>query len=99
MIKVDETLTQKVAHLARLKLSTEEVKTFTPQLSVVLGYIEKLQEVEVGTTPPLIHPFDFGTPMREDEVVPPQKDENGHPKVLAPAPDLVNDGFRVPSVL
>ena len=40
-----------VAHLARLKLSPEEQKKFQTQLSQVLSYVEKLNELDLNHRP------------------------------------------------
>ena len=99
MVEVNEKLTRQVAHLARLELSEAEVTTFTAQLSEVIQYIEKLQEVDVQRVEPLIHPLELATPMREDEVQDSPLDPEGKPRVLSSAPDVLVDGFKVPPIL
>jgi aspartyl-tRNA(Asn)/glutamyl-tRNA(Gln) amidotransferase subunit C len=99
MIQVNETLTRQVAQLARLELNDQELKTFTVQLEDILGYVEQLQTVDTTSIQPLIHPFDLSTPLREDQVKPSPVDEEGKPKVLQSAPDILYDGFKVPPIL
>ena len=100
MIEVNEALTQKVADLARLELSVDEVKLFTPQLAEILKYVELLGQVDVGSTEPMTHPLiDLPTPLRDDEVRPSGMDEKGMPKMLRPAPEVVDGGFKVPPIL
>lgn len=98
-IQVTEDLTRKVAHLARLELSDEEVKTFTPQLNEILEYVGKLQQVDVKNIAPMVHPFDLSTPMRADEARPSPVNAEGKPRMLDPAPEVVQDGYRVPPIL
>ena len=98
-VEVSEKLTRQVAHLSRLELSDEEVKTFTSQLGEILGYIDQLQKADVSGVAPMTHPLDLATPMREDAVRPSPQDSHGKPKVLSSAPDVVQDGFKVPPIL
>ena len=103
MIEVNAALTQKVADLARLELTPEEVQTYTAQLGNILKYVEKLNEVSVsgpaGPIAPLTHPFDLNTPLREDVVLASPVDSEGKPKVLKSAPDVLYEGYKVPSIL
>ena len=97
MVEINVGLTRKVAQLARLSLSDTEVQTFTEQLKEVLTYFEQLQEVDVSTVEPLHRPFDLATPLREDEVK--ITSEFDRKLLLSSAPELLNDGFKVPPVL
>lgn len=103
MAEVNESLTRKIADLARLELSDEEVKTFTSQLGQILGYVEQLGQVNVktaqGEIEPLTHPLDLPTLFREDQVVPSLRDEQGRPKILSAAPESIEGGFKVPPIL
>jgi aspartyl-tRNA(Asn)/glutamyl-tRNA(Gln) amidotransferase subunit C len=96
---IDENLTRNVAHLARLDLTDEEVRTFTNQLSQVIGYMEQLQEIELGGVEPMTHPLELETPLREDVVRPSPVDAEGLPRTLSPAPDTLDGGFKVPPIL
>lgn len=95
---VEENLTRQVARLARLELTDEEVKTFTSQLGNIVQYMDLLQQVNVEGVEPLISPLDQITPLRSDVVVPSALDDSGFPKVLQPAPDLLDNGFKVPQI-
>lgn len=57
---------EKLAMLSRIQLSEEEKTAFSGQLSDILGFFQKLQEVDVSGIKPMAHPFDAGAPMRED---------------------------------
>lgn len=99
MIDVNETLTQQVAHLARLELSREEVQVFTAQLKDIIKYVEQLQEVDVTQTEPMTHPFNLKAPLRQDEVIPSPVNHQNKPKVLDSAPEVMYGGFKVPQIL
>jgi len=98
-VQVTEALTRKVAELARLELTDTEVQTFTPQLNTVLGYINQLGELDVAGVEPLSHPHEYQTALRDDRLVTPATDSDGRPKTLACAPEVLDDGFKVPPIL
>jgi len=103
MVQIDESLTKSVAHLARLELTDEEVRLFTAQLGQVIGYVELLQEVKIGSgssqVEPLTHPLELETPLRDDVVRPSPVDSEGQSKMLSPAPDVLDGGFKVPPIV
>lgn len=98
-VDLNESLTRYVANLARLELSDDEVSKFTGQLGDILKYIEQLQEVDVSSVSPLTHPLALETPFREDKIVSPPKTDQGKPKVLNSAPEVMNDGYKVPKII
>jgi aspartyl-tRNA(Asn)/glutamyl-tRNA(Gln) amidotransferase subunit C len=59
-----------VAQLARIALSDEEKTKFAQQLGDVLGYIEKLKEVDVSGVEPTAHAFPVFNVWREDAAEP-----------------------------
>ena len=110
-IEVNEALVRKVADLARLALTEDEIRLYSAQMKVTLGYVDQIAKVEVPEgTEPLCNPLAEGldnplaeslstTPMRDDVVVPPTKTEDGQPKMIRPAPETVYEGFKVPPIL
>ena len=57
-----------VARLSRLHLSEEELKFFATQVSQILSFVEKLDEVKgLESVPPTSHPFSFSDVFRKDE--------------------------------
>ncbi len=84
-----------VAELARLALSDQEKELFREQLSSILEYVERLQQLDTGAIPPTATVLSLENVLRDDEVQPslPLAD------VLANAPDVEADCFRVPVVL
>jgi aspartyl-tRNA(Asn)/glutamyl-tRNA(Gln) amidotransferase subunit C len=89
----------KIAELARLHFSEEELDAFTAQFQGLLDYIEQLKQVDVSDIEPTSHvtltedfdPFIF----REDEVRPSLPAGES----LANAPDPGSGHFRVPKVI
>jgi aspartyl-tRNA(Asn)/glutamyl-tRNA(Gln) amidotransferase subunit C len=59
-----------VAHLARLQLSSDEEKKLSAQLGHILGYIEKLNELDVTGVEPTAHAVPMVNVTRPDEIQP-----------------------------
>ena len=85
---------QHVAHLARLRLSAEELEKMRTDLSGILDYIDMLKEVDVGDVAPTAQVTDLFNVMRDDTVRPSLPRED----VLANAPDQRNGMFRVKAI-
>jgi len=96
---MSETITQDqvrhIAMLARLKLTDEEVASFSGQLSAILDYISQLEEVNVEGVEPTAHAVALRNVFRDD-VVRPSFDPD---TALANAPDREESSFKVPKVL
>ena len=84
-----------IAQLAHLGLSEDEVPKFQEQLSEILGHFEALRALDTEGVPPTSHPLPLESVMREDEAAPSLPVED----VLANAPNVENDLFRVRAVL
>ena len=93
--KIDEAEVKKVAKLARLDLSAEEIAEFTGQLSAILEYVEKIDELDTENVEPLAHCLAVSNCFRDDEV----KDSLGTEKTLANAPQRDDEFFKVPKIL
>lgn len=87
---------ERVAKLARLSLSPDEVEQFRGQLSTILGYIEKLQTLDVSGVEPTANGIGAeATPLREDVVRPGLTQE----EALANAPAKAGPFFLVPKII
>jgi aspartyl-tRNA(Asn)/glutamyl-tRNA(Gln) amidotransferase subunit C len=84
-----------VAHLARLKLTPAEEEKLAAQLGNILGYIEKLKEVDVTGVDATAHPFPLVNVTRPDEVRPSLSNE----EALRNAPARANGLFLVPKIV
>lgn len=96
---VAETLTpeqvRKVARLARLKLTEEELQRLTPQLSDVLKYVDMLSEVETGDVEPMAHAIEVHNVLRPDQA----RDSLPREEALANAPNSDGRYFLVPQII
>ncbi len=59
---------KKIAHLARLNLSAEEITRFTPELSKILQFIEQMNAVDTSNIEALAHPLDISQRLRLDNI-------------------------------
>lgn len=84
-----------VAHLARLRLSDEEIELYREQLSAVLDYAEVLNELETEGIPPTATVLPVRTVLRSDEARPSLSTDDA----LANAPYRDGVFFRVHAVL
>src|SRR5512137_874746 len=84
-----------VARLARLSLSPEEEQKIGDQLGNILGYIEKLKEVDVSGVEPTAHAFPLVNVTRPDEVRPSLSNQ----EALRNAPAQANGLFMVPKIV
>lgn len=66
-MRVDEELIRHVAKVARINLTSDEVKRFVPQFSEILEAFSVLDEVDVKNTKMSIQPVDVRNVLREDE--------------------------------
>jgi aspartyl-tRNA(Asn)/glutamyl-tRNA(Gln) amidotransferase subunit C len=84
-----------VARLARLEITDKETEKFTAQLNDILGYIDKLNELDTTGVAPMSHAIAVTNAFREDKVL----ESLGTEKALANAPDPRSEFFRVPKVI
>lgn len=84
-----------LARLARLAVTDEELDLFAGQLDVILSAVARVGEVAAADIPPTTHAVPLTNVLREDVLVPslPRDD------ILAGAPDVEADKFRVPRIL
>ena len=86
---------QYVAHLARLQLTPEEERKFGEQLGHVLGYVEKLKELDVTGVEPMAHAVPLVNVTRPDHTRP----SLAHEDALRNAPARANGLFIVPQIV
>ena len=93
--KIDEEQVRKVAKLSRLELTEAEVQEFTGQLSAILDYVAKMNELDTTNIEPLAHCLPVSNVFRADAV----KESLGTEKTLANAPQQDGEFFKVPKIL
>jgi aspartyl-tRNA(Asn)/glutamyl-tRNA(Gln) amidotransferase subunit C len=93
--KIDQEQVRKVAKLSRLELTETEIEEFTSQLSAILDYVEKMNELDTTGVEPLAHCLPISNVFRQDRV----KESLGTEKTLANAPQRNGEFFKVPKIL
>ncbi len=85
----------KLASLARIDLTAEELERLAGQLDHILDAVATVQEVAGDDVPATSHPMPLTNVTRKDEVVPGLTAE----EALAAAPEAEQHRFRVPRIL
>jgi aspartyl-tRNA(Asn)/glutamyl-tRNA(Gln) amidotransferase subunit C len=99
-VKISREEVERVADLAHLELSPEEIETYRGQLDEILDYIAKLEKLDVSSVEPMAQVLvqvatETHPELRDDEPRPCAV----APAVLAQAPDAKRPFFRVPKVI
>lgn len=84
-----------MAVLARLDLSADDMERLTGQLDSILGYVDKLNELDTEGVEPMSHAVDVVNAMRPDRVVNRPRTE----ALLRNAPAREDDFIRVPKII
>ena len=84
-----------VAKLARLLVSEEEKDVLTRQLSGILTYVGKLNEINTEGVEPLSHVIDIKNVFREDKT----RESLSQDLALSNAPEKRDGFFRVPKII
>ncbi|MCG8612759.1 MAG: Asp-tRNA(Asn)/Glu-tRNA(Gln) amidotransferase subunit GatC [Pseudomonadales bacterium] len=86
---------EKIARLAKLKVSGVVIEQTTQELSNILGFIDQLQAVDTQNIEPMAHPTDATQKLRSDVVT--ESDNRASFQAIAPASE---DGlYLVPKVI
>ena len=88
-------LVQKIAYLARLKLSSAEIESFAVQLGSILEYIQKLNEVDTTDVEPTSFMTAAHDPFRDDEMAESLTQE----QILQNGPSVKKGHFAIPKVI
>jgi aspartyl-tRNA(Asn)/glutamyl-tRNA(Gln) amidotransferase subunit C len=96
---ITESDVEKVAQLAHMEITPEELKIFAPQMAEIVAYVEQLNALATNNVSPALGgltPEGEATESSRDDLVVPSL---GQEKALAEAPDAAAGHFRVPKVL
>jgi aspartyl-tRNA(Asn)/glutamyl-tRNA(Gln) amidotransferase subunit C len=94
-MSVDKATVAKIASLARIRMSDEEVAAMVPELNNILGWVEQLGEVDVSGVEPMTAVIPNQLRLRDDVVT----DGGIRDQVLANAPAPEHGFFGVPKVI
>ena len=91
----DKKSVEYVANLARIRITSEEKDSLAEQLSKIIGYIDKLKELDVEGVEPLRGASISRDVFREDKVIP----SNCREDILKNSPSREGDYFKIPKVI
>lgn len=91
----DKKSVEYVANLARIRITSEEKDSLGKQFSKIIGYIDKLKELDVEGVEPLRGASISRDVFREDKVIP----SNCREDILKNSPSREGDYFKIPKVI
>jgi|TARA_B110000116_G_scaffold67745_1_gene58337 aspartyl-tRNA(Asn)/glutamyl-tRNA(Gln) amidotransferase subunit C len=94
-LKLDTNTINKIAKLARIRLSDEEANEFLKDMNSILNWVDQLNEVNTDTTEPLTNISSSVLPKRDDRA----EDVNSSDEILKNSPDKLQGYFVVPKVV
>jgi aspartyl-tRNA(Asn)/glutamyl-tRNA(Gln) amidotransferase subunit C len=92
---IDEQTVDKIAHLARLELAADEKQEMIKDMNKILGFMDKLNEVDTTGVEPLVYMTDEPNVLRDDLV----KQDITHEEALQNAPLHDEQHFLVAKVI
>jgi len=94
-MSVDQATVRRIAHLARIAVTDEEVPHLQDELNAILAFVEQLSEVDVTGVEPMTSVTPMEMKKRQDVVT-----DGGYPDVIvANAPATEDHFFLVPKVV
>lgn len=94
-MRIDAEQINHVAKLARLSLSADEVNEFSDQLSAIIDYVEKVNQLETDSVAPAEHIAGIKNVFREDITEP----SLAYETLTELAPSFENGHFIVPRII
>jgi aspartyl-tRNA(Asn)/glutamyl-tRNA(Gln) amidotransferase subunit C len=94
-MSVDKQTVKRIARLARIRVTDEQLESYQGELNAILGFVEQLNEVDVEGVEPMTSVTPMALRMRDDEIT----DGGYAEKIVANAPLSEDDFFLVPKVV
>ncbi|MDH5395782.1 MAG: Asp-tRNA(Asn)/Glu-tRNA(Gln) amidotransferase subunit GatC [Gammaproteobacteria bacterium] len=94
-MSLDKNDVEKIAHLARLAISGDDIPGYANSLSNILALVEQMDAVNTDAVSPMAHPHEAHQRLREDRV----SEENQREHFQAIAPSVEEGLYLVPQVI
>ena len=94
-MEVNDAMVEKLAHLSRLQFNETEKAEIRNDLQRIIGFVEKLNELDLDGVEPLLFMSDEVNVLREDEI----KGSISREEALKNAPLHDDQFFKVPKVI
>ncbi len=85
----------KIAHLARLGIDSQDIDSYTKDLSGILALMTQMSELDTNNVEPMAHPMDQAQRLRTDVVT----EHNNREKFQSIAPQIEAGLYLVPKVI
>lgn len=95
MSEISRDEVSRIARLARIRLSDDELDQIAPQLDHIVDAVSQVQQVDTTGIEPMSHPHSIEAGMRKDEV----KKTLTQEQALDQAPAVEDERFVVPQIL
>ena len=92
---ISEETIRKIADLARLELTDQEVHLYSKQLGAIMEYVSELKKVDTSKVLPMVTPTEITEFHREDVIL----NHDGAEAALSNAPERAGNLYKVPAVL
>jgi aspartyl-tRNA(Asn)/glutamyl-tRNA(Gln) amidotransferase subunit C len=92
---IDQDTVEKIAHLARLELTGDEKQGMITDMNKILGFMDKLNEIDTTGVEPMVYMTNEVNSLREDVI----KHEITHEEALQNAPKQDGEYFLVAKVI
>ena len=93
---IDNKITKRIAELAKLELTEQEIEEYSKDLSNILKWMEKLKEVDVSNIEPVTSITENNLFEREDDD---KKNSIDRDELMLNAPEKIGNYFTVPKVI
>ena len=87
---------EKIAHLARLSITEQEMPVYVTSLSSIVDFVDELSRADVGSVEPMAHPLDGQRQRLRPDVV---SESDHHEKYQKNAPSVQAGLYIVPRVI
>ena len=94
-MSVDTETVKRIARLARIRVTEEQVEGYQSELNAILGFVEQLNEIDVSGVEPMTSVTPMALRMREDKIT----DGGYAERIVANAPLSEDNFFMVPKVV
>jgi len=94
-MSIDKDTVKHISKLARISLDEKKINSLSKDLSSIMKFIEKLNELNTDKTIPLTSIINASLKSRKDEV----KDEKIRDQILKNSPEKNEEFFVVPKVI
>ena len=94
-MSVDKDTVKRIARLARVRVTDDELETYQGELNAILGFVEQLDEVDVSGVEAMTSVTPMALRMREDKI----SDGGYAERIVANAPLSEDNFFMVPKVV